>query len=67
MSGLGVFHSAELPFVFGNDDYPLGHMGASGAPISAERLDLLAYHGFDPALLHRPTGWWDATTGKRLS
>ncbi len=32
-----------------------------GAPMSTERLDLLAYHGFDPALLHRPTGWWDAT------
>ena len=35
-----------------------------GAPISTERLELLAYHGFDPALLHRPTGWWDST-GRR--
>ena len=45
---------------------PDGH-AVPGAPISAERLDLLAYHGFDPALLHRPMGWWDATTGRRLS
>lgn len=37
-----------------------------GAPSSAERLDVLVYHGFDPALLHRPAGWWDATTGRRL-
>ncbi len=35
-----------------------------GAPISTERLDLLAYHGFDPALLHRPTGWWDTTRSR---
>ncbi len=35
-----------------------------GAPMSTERLELLAYHGFDPALLHRATGWWDAT-GRR--
>ncbi len=26
---LGVFHSSELPFVFGNDDYPLGSIGAA--------------------------------------
>ena len=26
-TGLGVFHSSELPFVFGNDDYPLGRIG----------------------------------------
>jgi para-nitrobenzyl esterase len=25
--GLGVFHSSELPFVFGNDTFPLGHIG----------------------------------------
>ncbi|MFT3693940.1 MAG: carboxylesterase family protein [Kofleriaceae bacterium] len=24
---LGVFHSSEIPFVFGNDDYPLGQIG----------------------------------------
>jgi len=34
MAGLGVFHSSELPFVFGNDDYALGKIGTSGAPIS---------------------------------
>lgn len=31
--GLGVFHSSEIPFVFGNDDYPLGSIG-SGRPLS---------------------------------
>jgi para-nitrobenzyl esterase len=35
MQGLGVFHSSELPFVFGNDTFPLGKIGDSGAPISA--------------------------------
>ena len=39
MQGLGVFHSAELPFVFGNDDYPLGRVGTSGAPVSASIQD----------------------------
>jgi para-nitrobenzyl esterase len=38
MQGLGVFHSSELPFVFGNDDYPLGRIGA-GAPLSASIQD----------------------------
>ncbi len=42
-----------------------GGRAVPGAPMSTERLELLAYHGFDPALLHRPTGWWD-TTGRRL-
>jgi len=28
-TGLGVFHSSELPFVFGNDTYPLGRIGAA--------------------------------------
>jgi para-nitrobenzyl esterase len=28
-AGLGVFHSSELPFVFGNDTYPLGRIGAA--------------------------------------
>jgi para-nitrobenzyl esterase len=30
---LGVFHSSEIPFVFGNDVFPLGHVGA-GAMLS---------------------------------
>ena len=30
---LGVFHSSEIPFVFGNDNYPLGSM-ASGAALA---------------------------------
>ncbi len=34
--GLGVFHSAELPFVFGTDPaYPLAQVGASGAATAA--------------------------------
>ncbi len=28
-AGLGVFHSSELPFVFGNDTYPLGRIGTA--------------------------------------
>jgi para-nitrobenzyl esterase len=31
---LGAFHSAEIPFVFGVDTFPLGKLG-SGAPLSA--------------------------------
>jgi len=30
-SGLGVFHSSEIPFVFGNDNYPLGSIGSATA------------------------------------
>jgi para-nitrobenzyl esterase len=33
--GLGVFHSSEIPFVFGHDDYPLGMLGTAGVPLSA--------------------------------
>jgi para-nitrobenzyl esterase len=29
--GLGVFHSSEIPFVFGNDNYPLGSIASGGA------------------------------------
>jgi pilus assembly protein CpaF len=32
-----------------------------GAPPSTDLLKRLAYHGFDPMLLQRPTGWWDQT------
>ncbi len=28
-ANLGVFHSSELPFVFGNDAFPLGRVGAA--------------------------------------
>ena len=31
VSGLGTFHSAEIPYVFGNDTFPLATVGASGA------------------------------------
>jgi para-nitrobenzyl esterase len=30
----GVMHSAEIPFVFGNDNFLLGQMGQSGLPVS---------------------------------
>jgi para-nitrobenzyl esterase len=32
---LGVFHASELPFVFGNDTFPLGKIGAGG-PVADE-------------------------------
>lgn len=35
-----------------------------GAPMSSELLDRLAYHGFDPTLLHRASGWWDQTRSR---
>jgi para-nitrobenzyl esterase len=30
----GVVHAAEIPFVFGIDEFPLGDAGASGLPVS---------------------------------
>lgn len=55
IADLGVFHSSEIPFVFGNDAFPLGHVGggaelsdrmqqlwtdfAKGAPIEWPRYD----------------------------
>ncbi len=30
----GVFHAAEIPFVFGIDEFPLGKVGAAGKPVS---------------------------------
>jgi len=33
--GLGVFHSSEIPFVFGNDTYPLGRIGDATALATA--------------------------------
>lgn len=30
-----------------------------GAPPSTELVERLTYHGFDPMLLQRRTGWWD--------
>jgi para-nitrobenzyl esterase len=35
IADLGVFHSSEIPFVFGNDAFPLGRIG-SGAPLSQQ-------------------------------
>lgn len=35
LPGLGVFHSSEIPFVFGTDPaFPLGKVGASGAAVA---------------------------------
>ncbi|MCW5802967.1 MAG: carboxylesterase family protein [Deltaproteobacteria bacterium] len=35
LGGLGVFHSAELPFVFGTDPaYPLARVGEAGQPVA---------------------------------
>lgn len=38
MNGLiangGVFHAAEIPFVFGIDEFPLGKVGEGGVPLS---------------------------------
>jgi para-nitrobenzyl esterase len=33
-AGLGVFHSSEIPFVFGNDNYPLGSIGSATALVA---------------------------------
>jgi para-nitrobenzyl esterase len=30
----GVFHAAEIPFVFGIDEFPLGKVGSAGKPVS---------------------------------
>jgi len=35
LSGLGVFHSAEIPYVFGNDTFPLAQVGAGGQAVAA--------------------------------
>jgi para-nitrobenzyl esterase len=35
LSGLGTFHSAEIPYVFGNDNFPLATVGTSGMPLAA--------------------------------
>jgi para-nitrobenzyl esterase len=34
-AGLGVFHSSDIPFVFGNDNYPLGKIGSATALVDA--------------------------------
>jgi para-nitrobenzyl esterase len=50
--GLGVFHGSDLPFVFGNDDFPLGHVGSSGASLA---LAMQAYWT-SFAKTHAPAG-----------
>ena len=39
LTDAGVVHSAELPFVFGNDNYILGEIGTSGAPVATAMED----------------------------
>jgi carboxylesterase type B len=56
MQGLGVFHGSELPFVFGNDTFPLGKIGDSGAAISDAMVQ--AWTSF--AKTDAPTADWPA-------
>jgi para-nitrobenzyl esterase len=53
----GVVHSAEIPFVFGNDDYPLGAVGSSGAPLAAAMQRYWTRFG----AAHDPNGSGDPT------
>jgi para-nitrobenzyl esterase len=40
LAGLGVFHSSEVPFVFGTDPaYPLARVGADGEAVAATMRD----------------------------
>ncbi len=39
MSGLGVFHSSEIPFVFGEDVFLLDQVGTDGAPVATAMED----------------------------
>jgi para-nitrobenzyl esterase len=34
LTDLGVFHTSEIPFVFGGDAFPLGKIGAAAAPLA---------------------------------
>jgi Flp pilus assembly CpaF family ATPase len=54
---------ADGPQVSSNEFFRPGPDGRAvpGAPPSTELLERLVYHGFDPMLLQRPTGWWDQT------
>jgi pilus assembly protein CpaF len=54
---------ADGPQVISNEIFrpgPDGH-AVPGAPPTTQLVEMLAYHGFDPALLQRPQGWWDQT------
>ena len=54
-----VQHPMETGFRPGPDG-----RAVPGAPMSSELLERLAYHGFDPSLLHRSSGWWDQTRSR---
>lgn len=56
-SGLGVFHSSEIPFVFGNDNYPLGSIGADTALV-----DTIQTFWTQMAINGAVTGWSPWTT-----
>lgn len=58
LAGLGVFHSSEIPFVFGNDNYPLGSIG-SGAALA----DTIQTAWTDFAKTTVPSADWPAYTG----
>ncbi len=53
---------AEGPLVLSNEVFKPGpgRRAVPGAPLQAETLDALVDAGFDPGLLERREGWWDA-------
>jgi len=55
--GLGVFHSSEIPFVFGNDNYPLGSMASGAALSTTMQKDWTEF-----AKTHTPSADWPAWT-----
>ena len=61
--GLGVFHSAEIPFVFGNDDFPLDRIGTDTGMVTVMQDYWLAFaKHYDPSAPAQPA-WpaYDAT------
>jgi para-nitrobenzyl esterase len=69
ISDLGVFHSAEIPFVFGIDQFPLGHSGPEGAPL----VDAMGHYWTHFAVTGDPNSdgmpsWpaYDATTDAHM-
>ena len=55
---LGVFHSSELPFVFGNDDYPLDKIGSAASLVDEIQSDWTHF-----ATDHAPGSAWPAYDG----
>jgi para-nitrobenzyl esterase len=57
-SGLGVFHSSEIPFVFGNDNYPLGSIGSATALVDVIQGYWLQYAGTGTNSALPSWGFW---------